>query len=51
MFCLDKKQVFWPSAVLTSVIDMYIFVGNSDTGLLLFLKGNIYLPVYSDGMF
>ena len=51
MLSLDKKQAFWPGAVLTSVIDMYAYVGNSNTSLLLFLKGHIYLPVYSDGMF
>ena len=35
--------------MLKSVIDM--FIGNSDTSLLLFLKCHIYLPVNSDGMF
>ena len=46
-----KTQVFWPGAVLTSVINMFMFLGNSDTSLLLFLKVYIYYPVNSDGMF
>ena len=51
MLGLDKKQVFGPGAVVTSVIDMLCFIGNSDTSLLLFLMGYIYQPVNSDGMF
>ena len=31
-----------PGAVLTSVIDMFMFIGNSDTSLLLSLKCHIY---------
>ena len=38
MLGLDKTQVFWPGAVLTSVIDMYAFVGNSNTSFYCFLK-------------
>ena len=35
--------------MLTSVINMFMFfVGNSDTSLLLFLKGHIYKPDNSD---
>ena len=30
---------------------VYVFIGNSDTSLLLFLKCHIYKPVNSDGMF
>ena len=52
MLGLDKTQVFRPGALLTSVIDMFMFfIGNSDTSLLLFLKCHIYKPVNSDGMF
>ena len=40
-----------PGVVLTSVIDMFMFLGNSDTSLLLFLKCHICKPVNSDGMF
>ena len=38
--------------LLTFVIDMFMFViGNSDTSLLLFLKGHVDTPVNFDGMF
>ena len=50
MLGLDKTQVFGPGAVVTSVIDMLCFIGNS-ASLLLFLMGYIYQPVNSDGMF
>ena len=38
-----KGTGFQPGAVLTSVIDMFMFfMGNSNTSLLLFLKCHIY---------
>ena len=30
---------------------VYVFIGNSDTSLLLFLKCHIYWPINSDEMF
>ena len=49
MLVLDKTQVFWPGAVLTSVIDMFMFY-REFSHQLLFLKGHIHYPVNSDGM-
>ena len=37
--------------LLTSVIDMFMFYRDSDTNLISFLKGHIYKPYNSDGMF
>ena len=37
--------------LLTYVITCLCFVGNSDTSLLLFLKGHVDKPVNSDGIF
>ena len=40
-----------PDVLLTAVIGMFMFYREFDTSLLLFLKGHIYKPVNSDGMF
>ena len=46
MLGLDKTQDFGPSAVLTSVIGMFVFMGISDTSLFIFLKGHIYYYIF-----
>ena len=43
--------MFTPGVLLTFVIGMFMFIGNSDTSLLLFLKGHVDKPVDSDGLF
>ena len=40
--------MFMSGVLLTFVIDMFVFIGNSDTSLLLFLKGHFDKPVNSD---
>ena len=34
--------MFGLGGLLTAVVDMLVFIGNSDTSLLLFLKGHMY---------
>ena len=43
-------QVFTAEGLLTLVIKMYVLVGNSDTSLLLLLKGHVDKLVDSDWM-
>ena len=49
------NQVLYPRGLLTLVIDMFmVLTEDSDTSLLLFLKGHVYhvyKTVNSDGMF